>query len=90
MIIWHNDEPVEIAALQLVNAIFGVPQLSVLLNEVSQPCLKMVEHFTQYWKKNTGVLMDGTFEAFAPLGNYPLLKSSTQQKTIYAVFDKNQ
>jgi len=87
MIIWHKDEPVEVAALQLVNAIFGVPQISVLLNKVSSHYLKMIKHFTQYWKGNSSVLMDGQFEAFAPLSNYTHLKSSNKQKAIYAIYE---
>ena len=27
MITWHHDETLEIAALQLVNTLFGVPQI---------------------------------------------------------------
>lgn len=87
MMTWHKDEPVEIAALQLANAIFGVPQISVLLNKIQAPYLKMIKHYTNYWKKNVGVLMDGQFEAFAPLSNYTHLKSSTKQKIIYAIYE---
>jgi len=87
MIIWHKEEVVEIAALQLVNAIFGVPQISVLLNKIKTPHLKMVEHFINYWKNNATVFMNGQFEAFAPLSNYTYLKSTTKQKAIYAVYE---
>jgi len=87
MIIWHKDEKVEAAALQLVNAIFGVPQISVLLNKISSQHSKMIKHFTEYWKTNANILMDGQFEAYAPLSNYTYLKSTNKQKAIYAVYE---
>ena len=54
MIMWHPDEPVERAALQLLNVMFSVPQVSVRLGEIPRPHLDMVTFYTGYWSENRG------------------------------------
>jgi len=74
MVTWHREEPTEIAALQLNNVLFSVPQLSVRLRDQSDDKLAMIAFWTAYYNDNRDVLMgEGTFRAHAPLENYPLL-----------------
>jgi len=87
MIIWHKDESVELAANQLISAIFSVPQMSVLQTEIPETHTKMLAFFTSYWVDNREVLMHGKFEAKNPLGNYPVLKSALDGHTIIGVYD---
>ncbi len=87
MFTYHPDEPLEIKALQVVNTLFGVPQLSILLQNASQDELHMIRFYTQYWKTNASVLLGGTFEPQRPLANYPILKSYSKQLTIIGVYD---
>jgi len=88
MITWHNDEPVEIASLQVLNALWGVPQMSILLKKASKAHIKMLKFYTQYWNENKNVLLDGEFAPANPLGNYPVVKSMLGKKTIIGVFDE--
>ena len=87
MITWHSDEPVEIAALQLVNTLFGVPQLSVMLQETKPDHLQMIAFYTKYWNAHAEVLLEGDFVPFKPLGNYPLQKVSKENHTIIGIHD---
>jgi len=87
MVTWHDDEPVEIAALQLINTLFGVPQLSMFISKASFEHKKMIGFYTDYWNKNADVLMNGDFTPYRPLANYPLQKVTTTDKTIYGVYD---
>lgn len=87
MLTWHENEKVELAALQLLNSFFGVLQMSVLLNQLSEAHFKMVEFYTNYWKSNADVFMDGTFVAHSPLANYPYLSAAKNGKTIYGVYE---
>lgn len=61
MFIWHPDEPVESAALQIFNVIFSVPQVSVWLKEVSAEHREMIGYWMKYWRENRAVLLDGEF-----------------------------
>ena len=46
MITWHKDDTVEVAALQMINTLFGVPQISVLLKEAAKDHLNMIKFYT--------------------------------------------
>lgn len=87
MYVWHGDEPVEQSALQLLNVLFSVPQLSVKLDKVSSPHLRMIKFWTQYWKSNRSVFLDGTFIPSGPNANYPIIRGRTAEKTIIAVYN---
>jgi len=87
MMIWHKSETVESAALQLLNVIFSVPQLSVKLATMPESHIKMIKFWTNYWTQNRDVLLDGKFIASSPQANYPIVKSTGNNKTIVAVYD---
>ena len=86
MIMWHYGERVEIAALQLLNVLFSVPQLSVRLREIPKDHFEMVRFYTGYWRDNRPVLLDGEFEARGPAANYPVLIGRAGGKQIAGLF----
>ncbi|GAA0729378.1 hypothetical protein GCM10009430_39500 [Aquimarina litoralis] len=86
MFIWRNEETPEIAALQILNILYSVPQLSVKLNEVPEEHLTMIRHWFSYWNENREVLLDGNFIPSNPASNYPHLtsiKNGVQITTLY-------
>ncbi len=87
MFTYHQDEPLEIKALQIVNTLFGVPQLSILLQKATEKELSMIRFYTQYWRANSSVFLNGTFEPSRPLANYPILKSCSEELTIIGLYD---
>jgi alpha-galactosidase len=86
MIMWHDREPVELAALQFLNILFSVPQLSVKLREIPKDQLSMVKFYTEYWLANREVLLDARIEAPNPLANYPLVRARAGDKQIIALY----
>lgn len=88
MITWHNDEKVEIAALQLINILFGVPQLSIMLQDAPADHVEMVAFYTKYWNENSDVLMNGYFVPSKPLANYPTQRVSKDGFTIIGVYEE--
>jgi alpha-galactosidase len=89
MIMWHPGEPVELAAMQITNILFSVPQVSVRLQEIPREHFEMVRFYTRYWNENRSVLLDGTFEARSPLANYPILVATDPHKTIVGLYGEN-
>lgn len=87
MLMWHYDEPVELAALQLVNVLFSVPQISVRLKDIPDDHFQMIKFYTSYWLQNRSVFLDGTFHAHAPLSNYPMISGSTDDKRIVSLYN---
>lgn len=84
---WHEEEQLEIAALQVLNGMFGVPQMSVHLRTLPADQLDMVNFYTKYWTEHVHILMDGDFRPIKPLANYPILQSSVEQHTIIGLYD---
>jgi alpha-galactosidase len=87
MITWHTDESLEVAALHMVNTLFGVPQISVVLKDLPTDHLKMVEFYTNYWNENKDVIVSGDFTPSRPLANYPVQQVVKNNKTIIGVYD---
>jgi len=86
MLMWDRNEPVETAALQLLNILFSVPQVSVKLDDLSEDHLKMIRFYTGYWNANREVLLDGKFEAMQPLAKYPLIASTLNNHKIIGLY----
>lgn len=87
MITWHNDEKLEVAALQMVNTLFGVPQISVVLDNIPQDHLEMVKFYTEYWNTNKELITKGHFTPYRPLANYPIQKVSNAKKLLVGLYD---
>lgn len=86
MIMWHPGEPVEVAALQLLNVLFSVPQVSVRLSQIPQDHQAMLAFYTAYWRRNRELLLDGELEAPSPLGNYPELRARHGARQIVGLY----
>jgi alpha-galactosidase len=86
MIMWHDSEPVETAAFQLLNVLYSVPQVSVFLRQARHEHLEMLKFYTSYWLENRAVLLDGEIEAPFPLANYPIVRGRAGDKQIITVY----
>jgi len=89
MLMWHGDDPVEHAALQILNIMFAVPQISVRLNEIPQQHKDMIAFWMKYWNENQDVLMKGEFIAHKPDELYPLLYTHNAQKAVVGLYGNN-
>jgi len=87
MITWHNDEKLELATLQIMNTLFGVPQISVKLKDIPKDHLKMIKFYTKYWNKNKKLITSGFFIPSRPLANYPVQQVFQKEKLIIGVYD---
>ncbi len=88
MITWHVDEAVEVAALQFINILFGVPQLSIMLKDATDAQVEMIAFYTKYWNENADLLMNGYFVPSSPLANYPTQRVSRDGQTIIGVYEE--
>lgn len=86
MFMWHEDEPVEAAALQILNILFSVPQLSVRLDTVSERHAQMIKFWIDYWKNNKEILLDGEFMPENPGALYPVIRAKAERKIITAAY----
>lgn len=87
MLTWHPEEPLEIAALQILNAFFGVPQISLNLRNLSEPYLRMIRFYTKFWREAQDTILQGQFKAHRPLANYPILEVSHSGHLLAALYE---
>lgn len=87
MVKWNFNEAVEDAALHYISALFGVPQISIMLHQAPKSHLRMVEFYTQYWNANSKLFTTGKFYPISPMTNYPVLMSEKGSKIIIGVFE---
>ena len=86
MLMWHPEEPVAAAALQILNVLFSVPQMSVLLDRLPADHLAMVRFWLAWWLEQRDVLLDGALEPLLPQHLYPVVRASTATKRVVAVY----
>jgi len=86
MMMWHRDEPVEVAAQQLLHTIFAVPQVSMRLAELPEPHLRMLKYQLAWWRARRHVLLDGALEPLSQEQGYPLVRAHAGDEQIVAAY----
>ncbi|SEO96958.1 glycoside hydrolase family 36 protein [Paenibacillus sp. OV219] len=89
MIMWHADEPVESAALQIINVLFAVPQISVRLTTLPEQHAEMVAFWLAFWKEHRSTLLGGKLAPHHPELLYPLVTATGSNTYIAASYQEN-
>jgi alpha-galactosidase len=85
-IVWNSAEPTPVAALQLLDTLFAVPQVSMRLDELKPEHEAMLRHYLSYWRANRVTLLSGTFAPEGAGNGYPLVRAASPRKQIIAVY----
>jgi alpha-galactosidase len=86
MLMWHPGDTVESAALQFLNVLFAVPQISVRLDELPGEHLEMLRFWLGFWRAHRDVLLDGRLRPFRPHAGYPLVLADGGDTLIAATY----
>ena len=86
MMMWNKTEPVEIAALQIANAVFGVPQISVKINEMPENHVDMIRFYLDFWLENRDILLGGKLVGYHPESNYTSAVCTLKNKSVIALY----
>jgi alpha-galactosidase len=89
MLMWSVHDPVESAALQLVNVLFSVPQISVCLDQIPSEHVEMLRFWLGFWREHRDALLDGELTPLHPELLYPVVIASTPAKRIVAVYHES-
>jgi alpha-galactosidase len=87
MLMWHAGDPVHSAALQLVNVLFSVPQISVLLDQIPSEHVEMLRFWLGCWREHRDVFLDGALEPLHPESVYPVVLARTESKLAAAAYE---
>jgi len=86
MIMWHPGEPVESAALQLVNLLFSVPQISMSLQALPDKHRQMLRYWLGFCAEHQDVLQGGELRPVGPELLYPVVQAARGDKTVIATY----
>ncbi|QGQ97599.1 alpha-galactosidase [Paenibacillus psychroresistens] len=86
MIMWNVEEPTDSAALQLINVLFSVPQISVRLDTLPESHKEMLSFWLSFWKEHRDVLLNGHLEPHHPELLYPIVIARNKDTLIAAVY----
>jgi len=86
MVMWHYEDTVESAAMQLIHALFTVPQISVRLDEIPASHVAMIRRYLAFWREHRDVLLDGDIRPQQPQHAYPVVISETAAKVAAAAY----
>lgn len=81
MIMWNNNDSVENAALQFINVIYSVPQISMVIKDLSEEHKNMLKFLIAFWNENRSVLLNGKLTAENPESEY------SSARTIYKGYE---
>lgn len=76
MLMWNYKEPVEIAAKQIINVLYSVPQISVRIEKLSEYHYKMLEFYLSLWIKYKDLFIDTKIIPESPETNYSKVTAS--------------
>ena len=88
MLMWDLNDTPENAAMQIINSMFCVPQISVLLDKIPHGHIKMLKYYLSVWKENVDTILSGKFKADHPECNYTSLSSELDNR-LFAVLYAN-
>jgi len=86
MIMFHPGEPVESAAMQMLNILFSVPQISMRLDELADPYLEMLRFWLGFCREWRDVLLHGDLSPRQPELLYPLVSARQGDTQVIAIY----
>jgi alpha-galactosidase len=86
MLMWNPRGSAEAAALQLVNVLFCVPQVSVLLDQLPPGHRDMLAYWVTFTRTHRDVLLHGSIRPRRPDLRYPLVEAERHGQRVSAVY----
>ncbi len=86
MLYWSKNESISLCAYQLLNIMFGVPQISVILADSTEEQRALIKHFLAYWNDNRDILLHGKFIPLYPEKNFPVITAENENKQITVLY----
>lgn len=86
MVMWHREDTVESAALQIVSSLFGVPQISVRIAALPEDHKRMLAFYLGFWRENRDTLIEGKLLAANPESSYSIACSEKDGRAVFVSY----
>ena len=87
MIIWNKNESAENIARQFISILFSVPQISVMLDKISDDEEQVIRFWLQLWLKYRDVFLNGKLRLVNPHGHYSQAYAETDNTAIAVLYE---
>jgi len=87
MLMWNYNESTQAAALQILNIIFAVPQISIKPSLLNKDHAAMTKFLIGFYNEHKKTLVQGNFIPSNPEMNYPVITSFDAEKYITAIYN---
>lgn len=91
MLLWSPDETPENCALQLLNVLFAVPQISIRPSQAGEAQLRLLRTYLAYWQQNRDILLGGRLVVRHPETGYSAIaaEDAERQKRIAVLYTES-
>ena len=89
MLMWSPESTPGEAALQILNCIFTVPQISVRLEQLSAEHAQMLKTMLSLFSRYSKTLLHGELKPTAPQFNFPVVYAEDEENFIAVVYAQN-
>ena len=86
MLAWHPSETPQQAARQVLSAIFGTVQYSMMLRTLPEAHKRMMAHWIRFSREHEEALQHGIFRPHHPELNYPVIEGESANERIIGVY----
>ena len=86
MLMWHKDDTVESAALQVISTLYSVPQISMRLEGLREDHKRMLAFYLDFWRKERDMLLDGTIRAEHPEAAYSKVTAEKDGRAVVTLY----
>ncbi len=86
MLMWHRDDTPQAVALQLQGVVFGVPQVSVRLDKLSEEQARTLRFWLTFMQEEKELLLETPLEVESPQELYPLVSARRDGRALLAVY----
>ncbi|MDC7290678.1 alpha-galactosidase [Blautia schinkii] len=82
MLMWHPGDSVESAALQMIQILFSVPQISVRLETLSESHKSMLKFYCGLWEHYKDAFLNGSFRPNHPKTGYSVILGEWERQMV--------
>lgn len=88
MLMWNYGDTVESAALQFANILYSVPQISMLIDKLSDEHFKMLRYYLSFWREHRKILLDGRLTATNPESCYGIVRTDLDMCAVITLYNE--
>lgn len=85
--LWHPEDSDENVAVHLINLLAAVPMVSIELDVYPELHLRLLHTWIGFYNEHKDTLVRGSFDPVFKNGSNPLIRFSSAEKTIIALYD---